>query len=246
MIRVDKYINLTCFVVALSLVVISVKGANIPVDKDIYANVGRFVVRPYSYGIYLSQTPSGIFYNFSPYDAYYEQNKEKLIKWQEPPIVSKESKLKKDTNAIETLFHSVLSYFGIRNPTATFEQQDANVIKISSIIEKNRLVVTLSSKIDRPFTSTILTMSFNDSDKFTDVTNESPIHIDMSKNSRFLGKRLAIYNPNTLGVIVIETDSSYNDSVYINTTNKLIEIKSKTNPPSTELHLFNSMEEALW
>lgn len=143
-------------------------GVKVPKDFDIYKKVGFFIMRPYHYGLYLTQQNSKVFYNVSPYQAYYldgQGNKENLIKW-ENPIYSKESQLLYDgSKKYQTIGQSVLSYLELQDPTATFSFSKSELVlessvensKIAFIIGKNTFTTSDSRTL-------FMTLSFNPSD----------------------------------------------------------------------------------
>jgi len=230
------------------LCVIFLYGVVIPKDFDIYKKVGFFVIRPYHYGLYLTQQNSKIFYNVSPYQAYYldgQGNKENLIKW-ETPIYSKESQLIFDqSKKYQTILHTVLSYLKLQNPSATFTF-NKNELVLGSRVEGNKIAFVISKNTFTLSNSRTLfmTLSFSqddiifdengfvytqsaDADTLNDINNALGLNLKPAQNpGEYLdSKTLYVFNRDLNGILKFEAKNNNQEIAKLNLEENLIEFK---------------------
>ncbi len=262
----NKGLKLLLFI---CLLIVSLYGRSIPIDKDMYAEINRFTVRPYKYGLYVTELPSGIFYNFSAYDAYYTdpEGVEHRLMSQNPQIQSKESYLRYSSQAFIAKAYSVLSYFDITRPTASFDTSSGEII-LRAIPEGNKVHFRLEKIPEGLIQSDklTLTLSFNEDDIIFDqegnlyTDNENETIQEFTEISGFELKKLEnlpqkigvkykqalfVANKNTNGIIKIKLDNpNYNDS-FVNLEKGLFEfdLVSKDSPEIV-VELYESFEEA--
>ncbi|MFZ5424215.1 MAG: hypothetical protein ACOZAO_00245 [Patescibacteria group bacterium] len=151
-------------VVVIATVLISIGGKEIPIGTNVAKKVGRYSVKTYKYGVFLNQTPSRVFYNFSPYDAYYindDNDQIRLLFW-ENLIVS--SELSQPIGSFKSRLIALLSIFNQIQPKATFLTQDGPLV-LETAVNNHMLNVKLAQS---PYEGwghhTVLTMSFDDND----------------------------------------------------------------------------------
>lgn len=223
-------------------------GVAIPKDFDIYKKVGFFVIRPYRYGLYLTQQNSKIFYNVSPYQTYYldgQGNKENLIRW-ETPIYSKESQINFDgSKKYQTIFHTVLSYLKVQNPSATFTF-NKNELVLDSRVEGNKIAFVISRNTFTLSNSRTLfmTLSFNqddiifdehrviytqstDAETLNDINTALGLNLNPAQNPKgYLdSKTLYIFNRNLNGILKIEVKNNNQEVAKLNFEENIIEFK---------------------
>lgn len=103
-------------ILAVNLILIST-----PRDRDYYKKLGYFELRPYKYGLYLTQRNSDLFYNFSPYDFYYGNNpSDKVIKIQNKVAANEFGDRNQFLENLNSTYNGMLSYFNILSPTVSF------------------------------------------------------------------------------------------------------------------------------
>jgi len=117
--RIETFLNnhrsFITILALTTLLYVSLNGIYTPPGQDIYKKSGHFVIKPYKFGIYIEQGKSGKFYNFSPYDFYYENKnsniKERLLYYSNE-IYSKESQYtSKKFRTPYQVYIAMLSYF---------------------------------------------------------------------------------------------------------------------------------------
>ncbi len=257
------------FVLLIGLLGISLHGRPIPRDKEMYKKIGRFEVRPYKYGLYLTQPASNVFYNISPYDFYYlepQGQEHRLLERGSTEVFSNEYWLTQSSSSFPAKLSSVLSYFNYQNPKSTFLIPNEKTVLLSEKIN-NSLFVTLSQySIDIPTNNVTMTLSFNSNDFIFDDSGNlynNPLPEDVSdfvKVTQFplkyyqfespkryiVGQQyLFIANRSVPGVIRINLHDPQYDVVYVNLEKQLIEfdIKNLENA-KVKVELYDSLERA--
>lgn len=242
-----------------TLLFLALYGRKVPVDKDVYRRIGYFTVRPYKYGLYLTQEPNGVFYNFSPYDFMVETADKKTNLVFEG--YSSESSYRYKNHSVQTKAASLLSYFGLTNPSATFITESGKVTLASE--RKNNEVDIYLKNIPHDFEESgfiTMTMSVNPSDLIFDekrtLYTNTPLYSDIAAIHRLspaepvadtydvtLKKYLFIANPKTSGVIQVEIDPKKFFNVVVNLKEEQIQFRASMENPSIHMKLLDSMEE---
>lgn len=263
------FISLGIILTVIGLLAFSLYGRNIPRDKDMYRRVGRFVVHPYKYGLYLTQPASGIFYNFSPYDAYYigeEGLEHRLVERDPMEVYSDEYKQTQKTKSFRNKVYAVLSYFNYFDPSSTFSTSKGTT-KLITEAEGNALYVILDKTFyDMPADKVTLTLSINPDDfVFDDSGNlynifppeevsdfiraaQFPLSSHEFEGSKryVLGQQyLFIMNKNMPGVIRLSLNEPQYEVVYVNLDKQAIEFDMKsTGDAKVKVELYDSLKEA--
>lgn len=264
---------LSIFVVTV-LMAISLYGNETSRDMEMYKKIGWFIIRPYRYGVYLTQQDSGIFYNFSPYDTYRinEQGENKTLLPEGTGLQSLESnlykdKLKKPLAAI----YSSLSYFNKTNPIATFNQNGKKIVFGTSTIGNKIRFNLIQDSVNTSNTGQLfLALSFNEGDFIVDqngtlisgnpskdveeinglIGNNIIMTASSNPNETLIGvNKLLIFNKKIGGVIGVDNSSQEYTLDRIDLDKKLLYFKiipSETSEkPYIEIEVFNSIQEAL-
>ncbi|OGC50728.1 hypothetical protein A2716_01680 [candidate division WWE3 bacterium RIFCSPHIGHO2_01_FULL_40_23] len=159
----NQIFPLTLLILAL---IYSFYGVTTPPDAYISKKIGKYKIRPYKYGIYITDSPSGIFYNFSPYYSYFTDNRgiKNYLLYFDEEVPSEEYKIRNDPFLPKIT--SILSYFNLINPSATFKSKNTEV-KLTSSSSRNQLVLKLDKFRDKnrkPQTIPVLALTVNESD----------------------------------------------------------------------------------
>lgn len=225
---IGKHLPLPLVIV---LFVFTLTGVSIPKDYELYKKVGFFVIRPYKYGLYLTQQNSKIFYNVSPYQFYYlndSGDKENLLNWSEE-IHSKETQLNKG----QKVFYSLLSYLKLADPKATFKNDNKSLV-LNSHIEENKILLKLSKNTFTQANSQPLyvTLSFNEKDivfddknsVYSTITSEELKDINKNLKTALKISEASFSNETNVETIYI-LNPELNGYLYIpaNTPNQVIE-----------------------
>lgn len=159
--------NLELVLVGILSLVIAL-GRPLPFGTDYKKQEGRFTVRTYKYGVFINQPPSRIFYNFSPYDAFYldhNGNKQRFAYW-DNVITSKENSYK--DGIITPQIVSLLSSFNLLQPKATFASEAGKtVIKTKTEDNQIRAYVAENPYVNNSQES-VITLSYNPTDILID------------------------------------------------------------------------------
>ncbi len=231
------------YVVCLIIIALGAAGAYVPKDLDKYKKVGYFQIRPYKYGVYLTQKDSGIFYNFSPFNDYLASAipKDFILKY-DSNITSEESVKQNDfIDKYEILADSIKSYLGFYEPKATFKFANNQLVYKTSLLN-NRLSVEYLENID---SSIIHTMSLNNTDIVYDsfgnvYSNTDPETISLFNNvyKKTLNTEIKlwnidnkpeyiyIFNPETNGQITITRENKNYKINNLDMVNLLIEFNT--------------------
>ncbi len=257
----------------LGVLTVTLYGINIPRDLDIYSKQGWFVLRPYKYGVYLTQPNTGVFYNFSPYDAYFQkgtETPEKLLKIGEgTELISRESQLLRDTlNRPVAAVYAVLSYFSMVDPSATFNAAGKKMV-LSGRFEGNTAILQINrNELNlRNERELYLALSYNEEDFLLNENGSTLIQRepqDIDEINKIYGKALItpspaqgrnstegvnkviIFNKALNGAIAVDALSDSFEFSFIDTANKLIYFRSKTpDTPLLKVQLYDSFPEAL-
>lgn len=266
----SKYVPYIKLILFLFFVAVLTYGRRIPTDKDIYIQENRFTIRPYKYGLYITEAPSGIFYNFSPYDSYYtdDTNAERRIMSLEETTISNETSLRFNNQSLVSKYFSVLSYFGFIRPTATFETPNGNVV-VEAESEDNKIHFRLKEVPAERLKSDKLTLglSYNEEDFIFDISGNiysdsdiqaveefiEPIELNLKPTEDLSEKKgirykeyLFIGNRETTGVIAINLNNeSYND-IFINTNKDILEFEVNTTENATvTVELYEDLKSAV-
>ncbi len=239
------------YIIAILLIVVGIRGVFVPKDLDKYNKVGYFQVRPYKYGLYLTQKDTGIFYNLSPFNDYLLPHNTSLLNYSETQTIANESVRKTDfISSYGTAFDTVMSYLGLYTPTATFETQEEKVTyKYNN--QSNKLTFSITSNTD--YQNLVRTLSINESDIIYDnngvlYSNTDPETVSLlntvykktieTKVTDWNEKQtnpmyLYVYNPHTNGQIEIPVDTNSFKISDVNTALLRIEFQMLNSQDST-------------
>ena len=114
-------------------------------DAFIVKKVRKFEVKPYKYGLFISEPESEVFYNFSPYADYFldQDKKIRLVAWDQG-FLAKEYSYK--YNKLVPQLLTIATYFNLITPTATFDSS-FGPIKYSARSINNLITVEISRKL---------------------------------------------------------------------------------------------------
>ncbi len=230
----------------LSLVLtVSLAGTVTMEDSYISGRLGKFTIKPYRYGLFISEPDSAVFYNFSPYNdySYFENKRHPLIYWNE------------STLAQEYLFGrapilprllSVLSYLNLMRPAANFDSIRGPIWYKADLTDNRALISLIDKSASYPEEASFsMTMTFNDQDFLFDqkgelYTNKTTEDIELFRrfyqfdlkmnestesavqiNPRYL----FIINPTTSGILRLNCTKENIKQVTINKELRLIEFE---------------------
>ena len=255
--------KLVLFITFLALICISVYGIKNPWNENVVQKTGNFTLSPYKYGLYISPT-SGIFYNFSPYDAYFkysETSTEKFVDIKEG-LIAKELNIKR--SLLQTKYEAILSYFGLADPVVTFANKGTS-FAFKSHIEENEIEVWIENVPERFRQNTIvMTMTFDENDYLFDIEKNLYFSRGPSKAEEFielygvplkpleqendkvlLTKPTIIANNSYNGAILINPNSAKYEAVYLNKPYRIIEFELKPGENRITVEVFDSVKELL-
>lgn len=236
------------FSIAVALILVAISGRRVTRDQDVYQEVGRFIVRPYKFGIYLTERDSGIFYNLSPYND--------GILTAEANEYSKEYLEITANKFLSNRKNALLTYFGLNFPKATFNRYTykAPAIGESTILSsvENELKVGIGQR----------TLSYNEEDFILDqdaniitpTTQEQ-----MSDVSKILGKKvgestssdmlmdikdknfIVIANEKNTGALKISLSEPNYVAAYIDKKNNLVDIRTTDSLSQIKIEVVDSI-----
>jgi hypothetical protein len=233
---------------AVTLILVAISGRRVTKDQDVYQEVGRFIVRPYKFGIYLTERDSGIFYNISPYND--------GILTPEANEYSKEYLEITANRFLSNRKNALLTYFGLNFPKATFNRYTytAPAIDDSTIVSsvENELKVGIGQR----------TLSYNEEDFILDqdaniitpTTQEQ-----MGDVSKILGKKvrestssqllmdikdkefIVIANEKNTGALKISLSEPNYVTAYLDKENNLIDIRTADSLSQIKIEVVDSI-----
>ena len=213
---------LSCGLFILSILT-TLAGVSVVQDRDAYMKIGVYEVRPYKHGLYLTVPGSGYFYNFSPFEDYFEVNGAKIPLLSNPSSMSREFA---DLSKPERIFYTINSYFDQTKVTATFRESDNTLLYKATRRGNTVYISVVSSKSTEGL---VLTMSFDEDDKVTETTGY-----------------IVINNPEFNGAFKILRESDSHTVRSVNMVDNLVEFTTKDkNMPTVEVMILDSLEEAL-
>ncbi len=241
---------------------ITLYGTSKPWNKDLSIKIGSFTLKPYKYGIYLSPI-QGVFYNFSPYDAYLKYKDETIEKLISSDSVVIAEEFTTQATIIKEKTDVIKSYFQLSFPVVTFMDEDSN-IPIKTSVLGNKVSIWLENVPSRlRESSLVMTMSFNEYDYVFDSAGNihyvkeedlplllSKLPPNMALNSKEAQEvnraiNLLIMSKKHNSIVRIQDSLGVYKSIKVNKEGLLIEVELMSPDRKLVVEVFDSLEEAL-